>query len=90
MPKMKTKASAKKRFGVTGSGKVKFKKAFARHMMRNKPKKMKRQARGTDIMADGDAKKVLSYFLPYQSRKKKTKASCGTDACSTTDKKENA
>ncbi|MEY4329302.1 MAG: Ribosomal protein, partial [Bacteroidota bacterium] len=31
MPKSKTKSGAKKRFQVTGSGKIKRKKAFKRH-----------------------------------------------------------
>lgn len=41
MPKMKTNSSAKKRFKLTGSGKVKRNKAFARHLMRKKTKKAK-------------------------------------------------
>lgn len=65
MPKMKTKSSAKKRFKVTASGKVKFKQAFARHMMRNKPQSMKRKARGTSILFKTDGENVLKYFLPY-------------------------
>jgi large subunit ribosomal protein L35 len=65
MPKMKTKSAAKKRFKVTASGKVLSKGAFARHMMRNKSQKMKRQSRGTHVMHPADAKKVLINFLPY-------------------------
>ena len=71
MPKMKTKSSAKKRFRVTGTGKVKCKQAFARHMMRNKPKKMKRKARGTTVLFKADGEKVLSYFMPYAVGKKR-------------------
>ncbi len=41
MPKMKTHSSAKKRFKVTGSGKIKRRHAFTSHMMRNKSKKQK-------------------------------------------------
>ena len=41
MPKMKTNSSAKKRFKVTGSGKIKRNHAFARHQMRTKTKKTK-------------------------------------------------
>lgn len=69
MPKMKTKTGAKKRFRVTASGKVKFKQGKTRHMMMNKPKSMKRKARGTDIMFKADGERVLESFLPY-SRKK--------------------
>ncbi|MDB5478344.1 MAG: rpmI [Alphaproteobacteria bacterium] len=69
MPKMKTKSAAKKRFSVTATGKVKSKSAFTRHMMRNKSQKMKRQARGTYILCDADAKTILINYLPYSRRK---------------------
>jgi len=69
MPKMKTKSAAKKRFKVTANGKVKSKAAFTRHMMRNKSTKMKRQARGTMVMNESDAKVILTCFLPYSRRK---------------------
>ena len=42
MPKMKTKSSAKKRFKVTGSGKIKRKHAFKSHILTKKSKKRKR------------------------------------------------
>ena len=71
MPKLKTKSSAKKRFSVTKSGKVKVKQAFARHMMMNKSKKMKRKARGTAILSDADARIVLRNFMPYARGNKK-------------------
>ncbi|HLS67810.1 MAG TPA: 50S ribosomal protein L35 [Kiloniellales bacterium] len=64
MPKMKTKSGAKKRFRLTASGKVRANSAFMRHMMRNKPKRMKRQARGTMILSESDARIVRKYFLP--------------------------
>jgi large subunit ribosomal protein L35 len=41
MPKMKTKSSAKKRFKVTGSGKIKRKHAFKSHILTEKSKKRK-------------------------------------------------
>jgi large subunit ribosomal protein L35 len=65
MPKMKTKASAKKRFKVTASGKVKAKQAYKNHMLGHKPQKMKRNARGTEVLAEADAKIVKRYMLPY-------------------------
>ncbi len=73
MPKMKTKSSAKKRFKVTGKGKVVAKSAFTRHMMMNKSNKMKRKAKGTKLMSAADAVTILRNFLPY-SRKKASKA----------------
>jgi large subunit ribosomal protein L35 len=42
MPKMKTVASAKKRFKVTASGKIKRKHAFKSHILTKKSKKRKR------------------------------------------------
>ena len=51
MSKMKTKSGAKKRFRMTGSGKVRMNNAFMRHMQTNKPQKMKRKARGTSSCA---------------------------------------
>ena len=72
MPKMKTKSSAKKRFSVTSSGKVKFKQAHKGHRLMQKPKSMKRKAKGTDTMERGDANKVIEHFLPYCGVRKKT------------------
>jgi len=42
MPKMKTKSSAKKRFKVTGTGKLKRKHAFKSHILTKKETKQKR------------------------------------------------
>ena len=64
MPKMKTKSSVKKRFRRTGTGKVVMNHAYKRHMLRRKPQQMKRQARGTRILNESDAKIVL-HFMPY-------------------------
>ena len=41
MPKMKTKSSAKKRFKLTGTGKLKRKHAFKSHILTKKSKKRK-------------------------------------------------
>lgn len=64
MPKLKTKSGAKKRFKVTGSGKVVAGVACKRHNLRKRSQKMKRQARGTMILCDADARIVKSY-MPY-------------------------
>ncbi|RZI46398.1 50S ribosomal protein L35 [Candidatus Finniella inopinata] len=63
MPKMKTKSSVKKRFRLTGSGKVKMAQAGKRHGMRKRSNKMLRNARGTTIMHPSDAKKVKTYYF---------------------------
>ena len=41
MPKQKTKSSAKKRFKLTGTGKIKRKHAFKSHILTKKSKKTK-------------------------------------------------
>ena len=56
MPKLKTKSSAKKRFRLTSSGKVRANPSFKRHNLRKRPKKMKRKARGTMILSAADAR----------------------------------
>ena len=42
MPKMKTNAGAKKRFSLTGTGKIRRKHAFKSHILTKKSKKRKR------------------------------------------------
>ncbi|MFK8007763.1 MAG: 50S ribosomal protein L35 [Saprospiraceae bacterium] len=58
MPKMKTHSSAKKRFKVTGSGKIKKFGAFTSHMMRNKSKKAKLRLRHGSILVKGDENRI--------------------------------
>ena len=64
MPKLKTKSAVKKRISATGTGKLKRNFAYKRHCLFCKTQKMKRQARGTTLMADSDAK-LVKQFLPY-------------------------
>ena len=59
MPKMKTHSSAKKRFKITGSGKVKRFHAFTSHMMRHKTKKQKTRLEGSTLVSDADTPRVL-------------------------------
>lgn len=58
-PKMKSKRSIKKRFSLTGTGKVKFKKKGLRHGMCNKNRKRKRALGKAGIMTSGDAGIVI-------------------------------
>lgn len=62
MPKLKTKSSAKKRFRLTGSGKVRANFAYKSHFLRRRSQKMKRKARGTFILCPADARLVKSYL----------------------------
>lgn len=64
MPKMKTKSSAKKRFKVTANGHVKTAQAGKRHGMIKRSNKFLRQARGTTVMSEADAK-IVKGFMPY-------------------------
>ncbi len=63
MPKMKTKSSAKKRFKITGSGKVRATQAGKQHGMIKRSNKTLRNQRGTTILSPQDARIVMK-FLP--------------------------
>ncbi len=58
MPKMKTHSSAKKRFKVTGSGKIKRFQANASHLMRKKSKRAKLNLSGSTLVSKADVKRV--------------------------------
>ncbi len=58
MPKMKTHSSAKKRFKITGKGKVKRFQAYTSHMMRNKSKKAKLRLRDATLVSVADEKRI--------------------------------
>jgi large subunit ribosomal protein L35 len=64
MPKIKTKSGAKKRFKVTGSGKVLYAQAGKRHGMIKRTKKQIRQLRGTNVLFKTDGDNIKKYFLP--------------------------
>jgi large subunit ribosomal protein L35 len=64
MPKIKTKSSAKKRFKITGTGKVLYAQAGKRHGMIKRTNKQLRNHRGTNVLFEGDAANVKKYFLP--------------------------
>lgn len=55
---MKSNSGAKKRFRVTGSGKIKRKKAFKRHILTKKSSKTKRNLGTTAIVTDADAPRI--------------------------------
>ncbi|HBQ58646.1 MAG TPA: 50S ribosomal protein L35 [Balneolaceae bacterium] len=65
MPKMKSNSGAKKRFKVTGSGKIKRKKAFKRHILTKKSSKTKRQL-GKDTLVDKADEKSIKKQIPYK------------------------
>jgi len=58
MPKMKSKSSAKKRFKVTGSGKIKRKHAFKSHILTKKATKRKRNLTQDGFVDKTDLKSI--------------------------------
>ena len=54
MPKMKTLSSAKKRFKVTGTGKIARKNAYMSHILTKKSTKRKRNLRQTSLVSEPD------------------------------------
>ena len=64
MPKMKTKSSAKKRFKVTASGRVKAAQAGKQHGMIKRSNKFLRNARGTSLLCKAD-ENIVKQYMPY-------------------------
>lgn len=58
MPKMKTNSSAKKRFTLTGSGKIKRKHAYKRHILTKKTTKQKRNLTHNGLVNSSDVREV--------------------------------
>ena len=58
MPKMKTHSGAKKRFKVTGTGKVMRRRANRNHLLEHKPTKRTRRLDGRTAVAANDTKRV--------------------------------
>ena len=58
MPKVKTKSGAKKRFSLTGTGKIKRKHAFKSHILTKKTTKQKRSLTHIGLVSDADMGRV--------------------------------
>ena len=65
MPKLKTHKGIKKRFRVTGTGKVKHRHSGTSHLAYRVSKKRRRHLRGTDPVATVEAKKILKALAGY-------------------------
>ena len=63
MPKMKTHKGAKKRFSVTGKGKVRRLRAYKSHILTKKDPKRKRRLRRATLIATPGEAKVLKRLL---------------------------
>ncbi|MCO5141515.1 MAG: 50S ribosomal protein L35 [Oligoflexia bacterium] len=59
MPKMKTKSAAKKRFKITGTGKIKFQRAGRRHNLGGKSRVGKRQTKPLGVIHETDHERVI-------------------------------
>jgi large subunit ribosomal protein L35 len=64
MPKMKTRKSAAKRYSVTGSGKIRYKKQGLRHILTKKTSKRKRNLRHAGVLSKAENKRIRG-LLPY-------------------------
>lgn len=58
MPKVKTKSGAKKRFALTGTGKIKRKHAYKSHILTKKEIKQKRTLTHVTIVSKSDRPRV--------------------------------
>ncbi len=65
MPKMKTNSSAKKRFKVSGTGKILHKQAGKRHNLGKKSQSRIRKLRNQAVLSEGHAASVLKHKMPY-------------------------
>jgi large subunit ribosomal protein L35 len=68
MPKMKTHSGAKKRFRVTGTGKVMHRQAGKMHLNEHKPSSQTRRLDGDAVVAKGDAMKALKLLGGYRPK----------------------
>ena len=63
MPKIKTNSGAKKRFALTGSGKIKRKHAFKSHILTKKTKKQKRNLTHFSLVDVADMNNVRKMLV---------------------------
>ncbi|HSW10720.1 MAG TPA: 50S ribosomal protein L35 [Bacillota bacterium] len=64
MPKMKTHSGAKKRFKLTGRGKVLRRKGYKSHLLGKKPATRKRRLRQVTLVSETMVKKIKK-LMPY-------------------------
>jgi len=63
MPKMKSHSSAKKRFSLTGTGKVRRRKAYKRHILTKKAHARKKELGKPAIVSTADINRVRMMLL---------------------------
>jgi len=64
MPKMKTNRAAAKRFKLTGTGKVRRRHAYLRHINTHMTRKRKRKLRSPALVSPADERNIKR-LLPY-------------------------
>ena len=67
MPKLKTKKAAAKRYRVTATGKVRYKKQGLRHILTKKNAKRKRRLRLSATLSSVERKRIKK-LMPYAGR----------------------
>jgi large subunit ribosomal protein L35 len=67
MSKLKTNKSAAKRFRLTGTGKVKRRRAFGNHILTKKSAKRMRHLKQVTLIHDSDMNRIKD-LLPYGGR----------------------
>jgi large subunit ribosomal protein L35 len=65
MPKLKTNSSAKKRFKITGTGKVLHKQAGKRHNLNKKSQTRIQKLRKSAVLSKGHSENLLKNRMPY-------------------------
>ena len=65
MPKIKTRKSAAKRYRISGSGKVQYKKQGLRHILTKKKRKRKRALRHSGVLSPAETKRA-KILVPYK------------------------
>jgi large subunit ribosomal protein L35 len=65
MPKIKTHSASKKRFNLTGTGKIKRNKAYKRHLLTSKSTKRKRGLRKPAFASAANAAAIRA-MIPYK------------------------
>lgn len=63
MAKIKTNSGAKKRFKLTGTGKIKRKHAFKSHILTKKTTKQKRNLTKTGLVSSADEKRIKDLLV---------------------------
>lgn len=63
MPKMKSKSGAKKRFKLTGSGRIKRSQAYHNHILEHKSSKQGRRLRKMAMVDDSNVRQVKRMLL---------------------------